>query len=55
VKKDLHLAVAKPRKARSARPADVRHELGGRPSAIQIGSEYYVYFDHYGNPSITEP
>jgi len=51
VKKDLHLAVSDTAQGPfgKAGPAITGDWVEG-PSAIQIGDEYYIYFDHYGNP-----
>ena len=37
------------RAVRPGRPAISTNWVEG-PSAIKIGGEYYIYFDHYGNP-----
>jgi hypothetical protein len=51
VKKELHLAVSDSPQGPfgKAGPPFTTNWVEG-PSAIQIGDEYYVYFDHYGNP-----
>lgn len=51
VKKDLHLAVSDIAAGpySKAGPAISGDWVEG-PSAIQIGDEYYIYFDHYANP-----
>ncbi len=51
VKKNLHLAVSDNAEGPfgPAGPAITGDWVEG-PSAIQIGSEFYIYFDHYGNP-----
>jgi beta-xylosidase len=51
VKKDLHLAVSDSPEGPygKAGPAITGDWVEG-PSAIQIGTEFYIYFDHYGNP-----
>ena len=51
VKKNLHLAVSDNAAGPfgPAGPAITGDWVEG-PSAIQIGSEFYIYFDHYGNP-----
>lgn len=51
VKKDLHLAVSDNAEGpySKAGPAISGDWVEG-PSGIQIGGEYYIYFDHYGNP-----
>lgn len=50
-RKDLHLAVGDSPEGPfgKAGPTFATNWVEG-PSAIQIGGEYYVYFDHYGNP-----
>jgi beta-xylosidase len=51
VKKDLHLAVSDNAEGpySKAGPAISGDWVEG-PSGIQIGSEYYIYFDHYMDP-----
>ena len=51
VRKNLRLAVSDHAEGPfgPAGPAITGDWVEG-PSAIQIGSEYYIYFDHYGNP-----
>ena len=51
VKKDLHLAVGDHAEGPfgKAGPAITGDWVEG-PAAIQIGTEFYIYFDHYGNP-----
>jgi beta-xylosidase len=51
VKKDLHLAVGDSAAGPfgPASPAISTNWVEG-PTAVKIGSEYYIYFDHYGNP-----
>ena len=51
VKKHLRLAVSDHAEGPygPAGPAISRDWVEG-PSGIQIGPEYYIYFDHYGNP-----
>lgn len=51
VKKHLRLAVSDNAEGpyRQAGPAITGDWVEG-PSGIQIGSEYYIYFDHYGSP-----
>ena len=51
VKKDIHLAVSDNAEGPYSKvgPAITGDWVEG-PSAIQIGSEYYIYFDHYGDP-----
>ncbi len=51
VKKDLHLAIAdNPQGPYSkAGPTFTTNWVEG-PTALQIGGEFYIYFDHYGNP-----
>lgn len=51
VKKHLRLAMSDHAEGPygPAGPAISRDWVEG-PSGIQIGSEYYIYFDHYGNP-----
>ncbi|HLP76092.1 MAG TPA: glycoside hydrolase family 43 protein [Candidatus Paceibacterota bacterium] len=51
VKKDLHLAVGDSPEGpfSKAGPTFTTNWVEG-PSAIQWAGEYYVYFDHYGNP-----
>jgi hypothetical protein len=51
VKKDLHLAVGDAAQGPfgKAGPTFATNWVEG-PSAIELGGEYIVYFDHYGNP-----
>ena len=51
VKKDLHLAVSDNAEGpfSKAGPAITGDWVEG-PTALQIGGEFYIYFDHYGNP-----
>jgi beta-xylosidase len=51
VKKDIHLAVSDHAEGpySKAGPAISGDWVEG-PSGIRIGGEYYIYFDHYGNP-----
>lgn len=51
VKKDLHLAVSDRAEGpySKAGPAISGDWVEG-PSGIQIGGDYYIYFDHYANP-----
>jgi len=51
VKKDIHLAVSDTAEGpySKAGPAITGDWVEG-PSGIQIGSEFYIYFDHYGSP-----
>ena len=51
VKKDLHLAVGDSPEGPfgKAGPTFTTNWVEG-PTAIQIGSEFYIYFDHYGQP-----
>ena len=51
VKKDLHIAVGDSAEGPfgPASPAISTNWVEG-PTAVKIGGEYYIYFDHYGNP-----
>ncbi len=51
VKKDIHLAVSDNAEGPYGKvgPAITGDWVEG-PSGIQIGSEFYIYFDHYGSP-----
>ena len=51
VKKDLHLAVADDAQGPFGKvgPTFTTNWVEG-PTALAIGGEFYIYFDHYGNP-----
>ncbi len=51
VKKNLHIAVSDSAEGPfgPASPAISTNWVEG-PTAVKIGGEYYIYFDHYGNP-----
>ncbi|MEY4918590.1 MAG: hypothetical protein RL616_2503 [Verrucomicrobiota bacterium] len=51
VKKNLHLAVADDAQGPFGKvgPTFTTNWVEG-PTALEIGGEFYVYFDHYGNP-----